>query len=534
MVLEIERHYGLTGLPPEILYQIASLLDIKSALHLAQVSRALQAPAESRLWRKLVVTRWNILANTTSLFNSGLLPPEKIGHDLLSDPEAWILSSQELFERLLSMLKSCSRRRAYIKELNVQPEVRIPVAFIELLDELAPVLETLHIDFPFARMGFYRMAPRPPPLPRFTSLLGIIKGLHNPLTSLRNVSIHIENEDCGTLILALLRAAPNLESLYVSMDIPYVQYRTCKEIYNNLPSLSSLKSLIMQRMNTCVVRSLVAVVRNAPNLEHVALRDSELRWNSEEKYGYENPLLVELSQLKRLRKLEIGSNCFDSICELSGFAALEDLSVIWSILAVMEREQLENLVIPTLPNLRRYHFNLSIYVLPPNYLIEDFVEPHHIFMRLLASNGLCQLANAPMLSIIHCPDHLQLTEGLNDSFLGEFATEETEMVEARDPAFQGLMVRSYRGEEGEIIHCRSRVRLESYLGDRDSCLIDKSGWEDHAFLNGKRFPIQVLAAIYSVEGITLDEHIVGRGFNLGEKGWNVLREWQMSNGSWGQ
>lgn len=174
---------GLVDLPSEILFRIAFFLDKRSAANFARTARAFQKPSESIIWKRLSLTRFQTVENTASLVAGDLDERERarVPNHLRISPKAWINSSRILIQDMIDNFRRANWRKSYLRELDLQLEVKVPLKLINLLDDISPVLETLRIDFPASRSGFYRMTPRPPHLPRFTSILHIMRGLRRPL-----------------------------------------------------------------------------------------------------------------------------------------------------------------------------------------------------------------------------------------------------------------------------------------------------------------------------------------------------------------
>lgn len=126
--------------------------------------------------------------------------------------------------------------------------------------------------------GFYRMVPHPPHLPRFTSILHILRGLHRPLTALRQADLYIGDENWAALVSAMLQAAPNLESLTLSTNTGLIRNTSAGDDIPIIPELPCLRRIVLQGLDQSITGTLSAIIARAPNLEHVALRDLNLNW----------------------------------------------------------------------------------------------------------------------------------------------------------------------------------------------------------------------------------------------------------------
>lgn len=179
---------------------------------------------------------------------------------------------------MIDNLRQVNWRKCYMRELDLQLEVKAPLKLIDLLDDISPVLETMRIDFPTSRSGFCRMAPRPPHLPRFTSILHILRGLRRPLTALRHADLYIDDENWAALVSAMLQVAPSLESLTLSTNTGLMRNTSAEDDIPVIPELPCLRSIVLQGLDQSITGTLSAIIARAPNLEHVALIDLNLNW----------------------------------------------------------------------------------------------------------------------------------------------------------------------------------------------------------------------------------------------------------------
>lgn len=100
--------------------------------------------------------------------------------------------------------------------------------------------------------------------------------------------------------------------------------------------------------------------------------------------------------------------------------------------------------------------------------------------------------------------------------------------EANDRLFQGIAVRRFAGEYGDLVHCRSRFRIDNGNPIKSGQLfLDETAWEEHAIYNGRPVPIETLAAVYAAEGLAIESNIEGRSLQLGEESTKVLQRWEM-------
>ncbi|OXC67603.1 hypothetical protein AYX13_03895 [Cryptococcus neoformans] len=527
MVYELDRAPGLLDLPSELLFRIASFLDKRSATNFARTARAFQKPSESLIWKTLSLTRFQTVENTASLVAGNLNERERasvISHLRIS-PKAWINSSRTLIQDMIDNLRRVDWRRTYLRELDLQLEVKVPLNLIDLLDDISPVLETLHIDFPTARSGFYGMAPRPPHLPRFTSLLHVMRGLRRPLTALKHVELYIDNENWAALVSAMLQAAPNLESLTISTDMRLIRNNSAEDKVPIILELPSLRKIIIQEMDNSVIMALTAIITRAPNLEHVALRDLNLSYQSAKASLLDGSILDRLSRLPLLKKLEISSNCFYALCELDGFKSVEVLSVLWNVTELKTRAYTNDYLIPPLPNLQKYQIQVSPYYTGTDYRWDEYLHPQLSTIQYLTTVGLTQLFSTPRLTIIYCPTYSNYPM---PDFNRKCEVEQLYFPEANDRLFQGIAVRRFAGEYGNLVHCRSRFRIDNGNPiESGQLFLDETAWEEHAIYNGRPVPIETLAAVYAAEGLAIESNIEGRSLQLGEESTKVLQRWEM-------
>ncbi|WVQ79779.1 hypothetical protein IAT38_001879 [Cryptococcus sp. DSM 104549] len=507
----------LTSLPAEILFGITSHLDPRSSVQLSQACHTLQQPAESRVWHRIRLTHCNTIGNSFAPPDTEL--PEA---DAQREAElrrthvgAWSLSSQKLVKHLTRVLDSAPWRRTYVRELDLELQHAVPLEVVSLVRSLGNVLEDLRILLPTMLPGLVT----PSELPGFTSVVGVFMSLPGQLTALKRVRISIQS-DWHDTIFAILRVAPNLEVLHIENHLLSTKtFKPYNPDIDRLPLIPSLKTLITQESHTCFGPTLTAIVESAPNLETVALRDPALLWRPDE----EDALLRALGAHERLKTLEVTSNCFDSLCEPGGFQAVEELSVMWGVAAMKAREQ-QGYIIPPLPSLQQYHFEISIYSTGVSgHPIGHLIQPHIAAMQLLTSVGIPQLAHAPSLRIIHCPTYLDFSRH-------DVACSRKMVLPGWEhPTFQGMVVRGYEGKGGELLHVRSRMDPEGAGCDKAT---DAGGWEETGLWNGKSVPVGVLAGVLSAAGIKVGDDR-GRMAEMSEKGWDVLRRWEVQSESWG-
>ena len=87
--------------------------------------------------------------------------------------------------------------------------------------------------------------------------------------------------------------------------------------------------------------------------------------------------------------------------------------------------------------------------------------------------------------------------------------------------YRGIKIRSYVDQEGhELIHTMTSRTLE---GEADP------GREAVALWRGSMIPTTVLNAVYAVEGIDIEAEGWHRSMALGDRGWAILRAWEMKS-----
>lgn len=78
----------------------------------------------------------------------------------------------------------------------------------------------------------------------------------------------------------MLQAAPNLESLTLSTNRGLIRNTSAGDDIPIIPELPCLRRIVLQGLDQSITGTLSAIIARAPHLEHVALRDLNLNWQS--------------------------------------------------------------------------------------------------------------------------------------------------------------------------------------------------------------------------------------------------------------
>ncbi|WRT68599.1 uncharacterized protein IL334_005577 [Kwoniella shivajii] len=529
MTSRLPRQCGLLDLPQEVLFQITSHLDSRSATSLSTVCLQLQPSAESRVWESIGITQSDIFGtDTTSRLSSFQSPPfgeneveeEEEKEDDLSDSLAkthsniWALRSQSLIFHLNHLLERQSWRKGFVKRLDLQLRLEIPLDLAKLLKSL-PSLREFVLSFPTASSNTLANQS----LREFITTLQLFQSLEkSPLVRLKMLKVTV-TDNWSLTVQSMLKSAPGIQVLHIGSQIGDRGYhQRLEDVQEKLGSLPCLKVLSVEDMQPSFTNTLDDVVKAAPYLKEVSLRDQVLSWRPDKQDG----LLKSMSKLKGLKELETSSRCIDAITSLDGWTEVESLIITWTA-GMLKESEIIGRIIPPLPRLRRYQINLSTYA-SSHHAWQHLAEPRLGAMSTLISRLPLDLVHAPSLGIIQCP-------GYETSQNSLMSNGDIPKLDWKDPLFQGIIVYSYENEKGdELVHCRSKVR--SQLETRSPLVDIFAGWEEHGYYNWKPIPTRVLAGVYGITGTNLKDQPPGRGLCLAHKGWDLLSTWERQDEKW--
>lgn len=298
---------NLLDLPQEVIRIISTHLDPPSATSLSLTCHQLQEPAESNLWYHISLTQSDIAEEV-----SGLRPIQDWG------TVANARAGRTVTRRALGYLKGARWRSGMVRVLEQDVRRDIPGEVGAMFDAVAGGLEDLKLrSGPPKSIASHMVG--------FTTMYGLFSSLTKPLVSLRRVSLDVQEYWDGTVI-ALLQIAPNLRSLRVRTHGAYVaNFDSAATPYQIVvASLPKLEEFIVDGIIPSI--NLPAIITQAPNLRYVAIRKVAglLKWQP----STDNRLLVALSKLQDLQKLEVPSACLGMI-EMGGFERVEGLTVEW-------------------------------------------------------------------------------------------------------------------------------------------------------------------------------------------------------------
>ncbi|WWD19240.1 hypothetical protein CI109_103698 [Kwoniella shandongensis] len=533
---------SLPNLPREILPHITSLLDTHSAIQLAQTCSALVKPSEARIWRRLRITDKDILDDCYSSprSDSDSKEGDKDQHDenavLRRSPSgAWALGSERLIKRFIDLLTTSPWRRGYVKILDLEMHHRVPVILADLIGMVADTLEEVRLVFPASLDSKLSNHPTP----RFAHIIDILSKLsEQPLIGLARVHIDIKSHFDET-IATLLSAAPNLTSLSIEAQHFFNAHEEHQEIAVQ-PHYRQISEIVLHKLDRLIISecyppftpTLTTLIESAPNLSHVEIGHWARMWTPDSK----EPMLIALSRLKNLRVLRLNSTVFDALCNVKGFEAVEELSMVWDFDILLSSQREHGSVVPPLPNLRKYQIELSLDSWRMSAQMETAPPPPEAISLTLIAQGALQVLQTPQLTTIHLPsyDYLRYDPRINTDMDADHRDQDGLGIPTYDdPAFQGVVAYSWSNEHGDIlVHLRSRTVSRTH----DRRLIDSGvkyvgEWEEYAWFNGRALPIGVLASVYGATGMSPPPHCgePKRGMELASRGWAVLRIWEKDN-----
>jgi hypothetical protein len=261
---------SLDTLPLEILLHIASFLDVRSALALAQTASALTDPAESRIWRDLVISRPRLHTDWVEALLTRTSKTADAQAKMAGIPPA--VEAYGIVRFYLDALQARPSRRGYVRNITLDDRQRIPLNFGRLLDMVSASVRELHLSP--AAMSLTRGREH------YMSPLDLFRSVTAPLTGLRKVSITITSSWHAT-VSSLLTAAPNLVVLRLWDRLAPSELRDSRVLVGlpwEIPPLPRMEQLIVDDMNEAFGPLLALVVEHAPGLQGVVIRDQGFKW----------------------------------------------------------------------------------------------------------------------------------------------------------------------------------------------------------------------------------------------------------------
>ena len=505
-------------LPPEVLNQITSLLDISDAISLAQTSSFSQQAAESRIWR-------NVKIDAIDRFHSS--PDDGFEGDKLKR-----VSTEKYYQPYISLILLQPWRASSVRSLVVEPQFTPPPELAHLLKLISGGLHHLEITYPTG------MLVPSGPLVLISRLIG-----ETALPALESIEVDIgENWDClGPLLRGsrclkrlIVRGPETLGGLTVSamalgvgtgmgMNTNHTQSTTAipnsgtykiEEIDTEVPDVLQLEYLSIDRMDSVIIPILAKIIKNSPKLRTVILRDPLMAWFpflhpsglSDEPPSpsrQADPLLLALAANDSIRTLDIPSTCLKAmdrvIFDEGGFEKITDLTIVWEFPHLYAcsggGNGVDDVLMPTLPNLKHCIFTLRTHHCDPNAPPYNIYRGYIFDLSIKAIKRHALLTNFDSTPLL---ESVQLRDMYGVKGEGSHPRCETE--------FDGALITRYRGEKGDLlVVLRHRVA--------HSC-----GWEEYAVYQGREVPWYVLNGLMSVS----ESQISGRRRKPVEPGWGVL------------
>ncbi|WWC63503.1 uncharacterized protein I303_106106 [Kwoniella dejecticola CBS 10117] len=267
-------------------------------------------------------------------------------------PAVWQLRLQALIFHLDHLLTRREWRKSCVRYLAFKFRADIPIGLSDLLRSL-PRLRELTITFLNVLSDLLIPRHQRPADPQ--TLLQLLANLSStPLTQLKGLRITIVKDWIPTVNL-ITRVFPDLERLHLGGRVLHI--RSTSEVsvaigsngYHGLglKALRNLKELHVEEMNSTFVPTLSKLIDGSPKLEVVSLKDEPMLWfpdltgsTSVDEADDNQSLLDRLSKLKHVKRLHVSSNCFQGLCEIDGWRAVEDLRITWSTSALRSIEAL--------------------------------------------------------------------------------------------------------------------------------------------------------------------------------------------------
>lgn len=321
----------LITLPDHLQLRITSHLDRTSAISLAQTCRAIQAAAESSAWKEL-----NISVQRSFL----PLPPAYEwtkplgGHWLYKIRQATIwhegTSGESMRKQreamrpyVISLIEHLKRHGQWVRSVRtiyLDSDAALAGETCGLIDLVAGTLVRLEL----VPHGL-SLAARPDRA--LFSLRQTFCGLRGPLSKLRHLQLPL-GPDWATSIQAVLPKTPYLRFLRLTALQPYSGSWDETATYSpasptiSWPILPLLRELEVDEISPSFTAMLTAVVKAAPDLRYVGIRDPTRSWQPDTN----DELLAQLGRAGKLEYLGVPRVCCLAITQPHTFPSLEELS----------------------------------------------------------------------------------------------------------------------------------------------------------------------------------------------------------------
>jgi hypothetical protein len=507
-----------TDLPAEILADIASHLDIPSAIALAQTSSFSLQAAESRIWRDIKIDhidRFTYLKSSEEDKNQ-----EKDG------------KVEKCYQPYITLIDLRPWRSSMIRSLVVEPQFTPAPELSQLLSLIAGGLRHLKITYPSGLL-----VPSGP----LVLISKMVEEIRMPALESLEVDIGCNGGCLGNL----LRGSRGLKRLIVrgpetlggvtasAMSLgmggikPPFDKNRIVEVEFDIPDILQLEYLSIDRMDSTVLPPLAKIVANSPRLHTAILRDPLSAWfpfpspvlpSNTLPTRLDDPLLPSLSNNTSIKSLEIPSTCLkpmeDIIADKAGFRNIIDLTILWEFPHLhacsggngKDVNTQSEIMIPNLPNLKNCIFTLRTHQCDPN------AEPYSIYRGYIFDLSINAIKRHALLSNFDSTpllESIQLKDMYGSSIKagGSHPRCETE--------FDGALITRYRGDDGELlVVLRHRVA--------HSC-----GWEEYGVYEGREVPRAVLDGVMSVCGFSgRARQLIKPGWaEMNEEAWSVLKHW---------
>jgi len=509
------KKMSYTDLPAEILINIASHLDISSAISLAQTSSFSHQAAESRIWGDIKIDYINRFYHDPS-------PEEEIDE-----------MKNDLYGPYISLIPLRPWRSTLVRSLVVEPQFTPSPDLSHLLKLISGGVHHLRIMYPTGLLV---------PLSPLKIISQIIEDIALP--ALEEIEVDIGDWGC---LVALLRGSRGLKKLTVrgpeslgsvtasamalgmgmsgigTSDTITANIRP--EVHVDIPEVLHLEYLSIDRVDTAVIPLLAKIVANSPRLKTVIIGDSLNLWfpfsapsisnsNNAPSQSHQDPLLLALSENISITSLDIPSTSLepmeDIISHSGGFTNIKTLTIVWEFPQLYacsggkDRTLQSEILLPTLPNLEKCIFTLRTHHCDPN------APPYSIYRGYIFDLSIKAIKRHALLT------HFGSTPLLESIQLRDmYGTKSTGSHPRCETEFDGALIMRYKGSEGiSLVVLRHRVA--------HSC-----GWEEYGVYEGREVPKSCLDGVMSVNGVSgREREQVEPGWGeLNDEAWEVLRHW---------
>ncbi|ORX38350.1 hypothetical protein BD324DRAFT_620507 [Kockovaella imperatae] len=532
---------NLIDLPSSVHDQIARELAPSCALSLALTHASLGPAAQSAIWSELNISlQRSFLPRQLPYEWTRPLGGNKLykirQHQTWNHPSKYIDALESYFVHLAAHLREDPRRAKAVRSISIDSDRLLHVRFADVLKLVAPTLKRLEficVDVPHLTAVSPQSA-----FPTVRQLFESNLQIH--LDRLTHLSLPLA--PCwDTTIQTVLRRTPNLESLVLTPENPYsggwgestiFEDSNLNEPWTTLPCLRRLE---ITEFALPLLPLLEALIRAAPDLEWLSLQDA-CRRMTDVVAGIVLDYIATSLKLKYLaipRRGLTDEQCKKlprSVVEISTMESTRP----WGI------PQLEATTIPPIPSMQLFHSHARV-----SDQDQCLVWTWH--------EGTCALP-APLRPI--SPELLQAIGNASDLLMIElsgtsddewaFPTSETEWEDSlptskAHPLQRAVFIRTYtrnsdqtaeaemNAEQPEEVftHCRSYY-AEHCLIENDQLLRAQCMWEEHLDYCGSAVPGDILARVYDLLGENAGWTRPGRGLELPEEAWDLLKDWKRS------